>query len=154
MTEYAYDMRPEGGTIRRKARELGEQAGQEAGQILGTALREVIKVNPGGGAKGVKPERYELIPWDAMDVVARVYAFGADKYDDHNWRKGIPFGDHWAALIRHARAWWEGEECDPESRESHMGHVVFHALALIKAVDEHPDMDNRYKGETASDSSD
>lgn len=104
---------------------------------------EVRKVNATGGAKNVKPERYELIPWDAMNAVARVYAKGAIKYDDHNWRKGIPFGDHYAALMRHAVAFWEGEELD-EDGEPHMAHVVFHALALIKAPAEHPEMDNRY----------
>lgn len=109
---------------------------------------EVRKVNPvTGGAKGVKPERYDLIPWAALDVVARIYSFGATKYDDHNWRRGIDWGDHYAALIRHARAFWEGEDLDPESGEHHMGHVVFHALALILASEEHPALDNRYKKE-------
>lgn len=42
---------------------------------------EVRVVDPKtGGEKGQKPERYDLIPWLAMDEVARVYAFGAKKY--------------------------------------------------------------------------
>jgi hypothetical protein len=57
---------------------------------------EVRVVDPiTGGMKGSKPERFDLLPWPALEEVARVYAFGATKYDDHNWHKpsgarGIP----------------------------------------------------------------
>src|ERR1044071_2233252 len=34
--------------------------------------------------------RYDLIPPKGLKRVAEVYARGSVKYDDHNWRKGMP----------------------------------------------------------------
>lgn len=50
---------------------------------------EVRLIDPDtGGAKGRKPERMSLLPVEALRYVSRVYDFGSQKYDDHNWRKG------------------------------------------------------------------
>jgi hypothetical protein len=70
---------------------------------------------------------------------------GARKYEDNNWRKGYKWSLNFAALMRHAWAFWRGETYDPESGLHHMAHVVFHALALVNNTTEHPDYDDRWR---------
>lgn len=84
-----------------------------------------------GGQKGAKPERFDLLPWRALEEVARVYSFGAKKYADHNWYKGYAWGLSLAALVRHVVRWAQGEQKDPESGLHHLAHAVFHCLTLI-----------------------
>lgn len=111
-------------------------------------VSEVRTTSSTGGMKGVKPERYELIPVPAMAHVARMYGQGAVKYNetcaDPNWRKGYEWSKSYAALQRHANAFWGGEDLDPEMQLPHMAAVVFHALTLLTFMEEHPDFDDRY----------
>jgi len=97
-----------------------------------------------GGQKGLKDVRYDLLPWHSLDEVARLYARGAEKYDEHNWRKGYAWSLSFAAMMRHARAFWEGEDIDPELGTHHLASVVFHALALMEFTETHPEKDDRY----------
>lgn len=105
---------------------------------------EVRSVSETGGEKGVKSERYDLIPVGAMATVAQLYGKGADKYAAHNWRKGYEWSKSYAALQRHATAFWEGEDLDPEMQLPHMASVVFHALTLITFMQEQPGFDDRF----------
>lgn len=99
-----------------------------------------------GAQKGTKDERYDLIPWGwATDEIARVYAFGAIKYADHNWRKGYKWSLSMAALMRHIVKWASGETLDPESGLHHLAHAGFHILSLLTYHVEHPWNDDRYK---------
>ncbi len=104
-----------------------------------------------GGKKGVKPERYSFIPVPFLDVLARQYSFGAGKYDDHNWRKGYPWSSSYDALMRHATAWWDGEDLDPESGLTHLAAAGFH-VASLTTFESNPTkygrFDDRYKGES------
>jgi hypothetical protein len=131
---------PHIGDLPRSARDLGQWLPST------TVTTEVRLTDPEtGGQKGSKPERYDLIPWSpAMDEVARVYAFGAEKYADHNWRKGYPWSWSLASLFRHVKAFASGEDRDPESGLHHLAHAVFHCLSLITFGDEHPDKDDRW----------
>lgn len=113
-----------------------------------TGTNETRIVNEAtGGQKGSKDERYDLIPWVAMDEVARLYGAGAAKYDAHNWRKGYDWHLSYASMIRHAKAFWEGEDFDHDPSlpfpVHHLASVVFHALALITFRTEHPELDDR-----------
>lgn len=65
-----------------------------------------------GGAKGSKLARYDLLPNDAMDLLAEHYGRGAFKYADRNWEKGYAWGLSYAALQRHLSAHWQGEVYD------------------------------------------
>jgi hypothetical protein len=84
-----------------------------------------------GGEKGVKPEAYALLPSEALEEIARVYAFGAEKYAAHNWRKGYEWSKSFSAMMRHLWAWWRREELDSESGLSHLAHAGFHVLSLL-----------------------
>lgn len=109
---------------------------------------EVRVVDPvTGGAKGTKPRRYELLPWDAVGQIAEVYAFGATKYDDNNWRKGYKWSLSFGAMVRHLEAFWNGEDTDPESGLPHLAHAGFHILALLTYSTDGKGTDDRYKGQ-------
>jgi hypothetical protein len=101
-------------------------------------------VNPDtGGEKGQKLERYDLIPWEVMEEVARVYGVGAEKYAEHNWSRGYDWSLSYAALMRHLTQFWMGESYDKESECHHLASVIFHALALMYFEKHHPELDNR-----------
>ena len=98
-----------------------------------------------GGQKGVKPERHDLIPAPALRQLALVYGKGAEKYDDHNWRRGYPWGWSYGALQRHLTAFWSGEDTDPESGLPHLAHAMWHCATLLTFMEEHPEEDDRFK---------
>jgi len=84
-----------------------------------------------GGQKGVKPERFDLIPMEALAEVARVFGFGATKYAQHNYLKGYSWNLSLGAMQRHIACWQQGEDTDPESSCNHLAHAAWHCLALI-----------------------
>lgn len=84
-----------------------------------------------GGEKGSKPTRFDLIPPAALEALAEHYGRGSQKYEDRNWERGYRYGLSFAAMMRHAWAWWRGEDNDPETGSSHMIAVAWHALALF-----------------------
>jgi hypothetical protein len=84
-----------------------------------------------GGQKGIKAERYDLIPHEALTAVAKVYGYGAEKYSENNWRKGYPYSWSFGALCRHIWAFWRGEDVDPESKLPHLAHATFHCFTLL-----------------------
>lgn len=75
--------------------------------------------------------RYDLIPPEAMDAMAEVLTFGAKKYTDRNWEKGMAWGRAFRALISHAYKWWRGIPSDEESGMSHMAHCLCCAIFLV-----------------------
>ncbi|AXH43787.1 hypothetical protein QCN35_gp39 [Arthrobacter phage Synepsis] len=107
-------------------------------------MTEVRTVSSTGGEKGTKPERYDLIPVEALASVARLYGEGAKKYSEHNWRRGYEWSKSYAALQRHSNEFWKGVDLDPETGEPHLAAVIFHSLTLITFMQEHPDFDDRY----------
>lgn len=108
---------------------------------------EIRSVNSDtGGEKGVKPERHDLIPTGALAALARHYGIGAEKYEDHNWRRGYEWSKSFNALRRHVDDFWGGEDIDSETGSPHMAAVAFHAFALLTFMEEHPELDDRWKG--------
>lgn len=101
-----------------------------------------------GGQKGSKPARFDLIPAKALWLVAELYGAGARKYEAHNWRRGYDWSLSIAALERHLAQFKEGENDDPETGCPHLAAVVFHALSLLTFTEEHPELDDRWKGTT------
>jgi hypothetical protein len=75
--------------------------------------------------------RYDLIPPEALEGLAWILTFGATKYGDRNWEKGMNWGRPFAALMRHMWAWWRGEEKDTETGKSHLWHAITNIAFLI-----------------------
>ncbi len=84
-----------------------------------------------GGQKGRKPERFDLLPFDALEEVARVYGLGAKKYDDDNWLLGYAWRLSAGALLRHVARFMCGEDRDPETGCLHLAHAAWHCLTLL-----------------------
>lgn len=91
---------------------------------------EVRVTSATGGQKGRKPARYDLIPTVPLDLLARLYGRGAEKYDDHNWAKGYNWSLSFAAMQRHVWAFWAGEDVDEEMGLPHTVCAAFHLFAL------------------------
>lgn len=104
---------------------------------------EVRTTSSTGGEKGMKGARFDLVPVGPLTTVAELYGKGAEKYADHNWRKGYEWSKSYAALMRHATQFWNGENNDAETGLPHMASVAFHAMALIEFMESHPDFDDR-----------
>lgn len=97
-----------------------------------------------GGEKGAKEARFSLIPKKELWEVARLYNFGSQKYESHNWRKGYDWSLSLDALERHLYLFWEDRESmDEETQCHHLASVVFHAFALMYFDREHPELDDR-----------
>lgn len=75
--------------------------------------------------------RYSLIPPIFITAVASVLRFGANKYSDRNWEKGMNWSRPYDALQRHMLAWWDGEKTDPETGYSHLWHAACCLCFLI-----------------------
>lgn len=114
------------------------------GYLAGSSKEVRITDPVTGGQKGSKPERYDLIPVWPLSEVARIYGYGAQKYDEHNWRKGYDWSLSYAALQRHLNQFWAGESYDSESRVHHLASVVFHAMALMEFDNDKKGNDNRW----------
>lgn len=91
--------------------------------------------------------RFDLIPVEPLRKIAEVYTMGAQKYDDRNWEKGLRWGRVYAAMLRHATAWWGGEQCDPVDGQHHLASVGWCALALMEYETTHRELDDRPRKE-------
>ena len=63
---------------------------------------------------------------------------------NHNWKKGLKYTEVTESLQRHLNAFIEGEENDPESKLSHVGHILCNAMFLSYMSLFRNDMDDRY----------
>ena len=86
-----------------------------------------------------------LLSTEAMNQTAAVLAFGADKYAEHNWRKGFVWSRPLAAAMRHITAFNAGEDKDPESGLSHLAHAACCIMFLLEFEKTHKELDDRYK---------
>lgn len=83
-------------------------------------------LKPATGLKydGGKPP-WHLLAWDAVRLVVLVLAFGAKKYADRNWEKGIAHSRTFAAAQRHMFSWYQDrEDDDPETGLHHLAHAI------------------------------
>ena len=78
--------------------------------------------------------RYDLIPPEIEEAIAKVLTFGAAKYGERNWELGMKWGRPYAALRRHMSAWWSGEDNDPETGMPHTWHAAC-CIAFIVAFE-------------------
>lgn len=87
--------------------------------------------------------RWGLVPQSSLIPMVRVLEFGANKYGNKNWQKGLPVMEICESLKRHLDAFMEGEDNDKESGISHIGHIQCNAMFLQWMVENKPQLDNR-----------
>lgn len=134
---------------------------------------EIRTTSSTGGEKGVKIERFDLIPAGPLRELATHFGRGANKYDEHQWRAGYEFTKSLGALARHLNDFERGldyDVCsnDPEGCQKthpktgeiftqdipdtcynhtgshHMVCVMWHSAVILEFKDTHPDFDDRY----------
>ncbi len=76
--------------------------------------------------------RYSLVPVNALEAVANVLTFGAEKYAANSWQNIEDTDRYLDALIRHVEAVRKGEIYDTESGIQHMAHVATNAMFLYE----------------------
>lgn len=87
---------------------------------------------------------YHLLPPELLETTANVLKFGADKYGERNWEKGMAWSRPFAALMRHMWAWWRGEDKDSETGMSHLWHASCCIAFLITYEERKVGQDDRF----------
>lgn len=121
----------------------------ELGEAEWVAPKEIRTTSLTGGQKGSKAQKFSQIPTPSLMALAETYAYGASKYSRFNFRNGYDYSLSYDAMQRHAWAWNDNEDFDPESGLNHMAHVAWHALNLLQ-MQADPELehlfDDRFKG--------
>lgn len=70
--------------------------------------------------------RLELIPPEVITALGEVLTYGAKKYDDRNWEKGMKWSRVYGAALRHLNAWadFNQTDYDEETKLSHLKHAL------------------------------
>lgn len=90
--------------------------------------------------------RLDLIPVEAKEALGRVVTYGASKYADNNWRKGIAYSRLIAAMYRHLAMFEKGVDIDEESGLRHVDHALTNLAFLATFIEEgRDDLDDRYR---------
>lgn len=83
--------------------------------------------------EGKPPLHYLLTFGKALREIAKVCAYGFEKYKDkYNYAKGAPRSESTDSLLRHLECYWNGEDYDTESGCHHLAHVSWNALRLCQ----------------------
>lgn len=105
----------------------------EERQAKAKTPRDNYDMEKGGVKLDAGKVRLDLVPPEANIAEAAVYTYGAVKYDDWNWAKGMRRGRIMAALMRHWIAYMVGEELDDESGLPHLWHMGACVCMLVSA---------------------
>lgn len=99
-----------------------------------------------------------LVDFKALEPMVEVLMFGAEKYSKsinindiavytsgrNNWKKGLPISETFGSLMRHLIAFKGGEDVDPESGKSHLGHAMCNLMFISYYLQNNPEKwDNR-----------
>ena len=103
-----------------------------AGKIQGSIKKDDNKYDP------------TMLTIEMIELVSRVRQFGAKKYARNNFKiTGFKYTRSLAAALRHIYAFLDGEDNDPESGLSHLGHAVCSLEHCIYDMKHHPNNDDR-----------
>jgi hypothetical protein len=78
--------------------------------------------------------RFDLLPFEAIEALAKWSEDGANKYGDRNWEKGLSVKDCINRMIRHAIKAGNGW-----TDEDHLSAVMWNAAAAITMMKRRPD---------------
>lgn len=113
--------------------------------------KEGVKIQKGTASRFNKGKRrWNLLPTDVLEPIVKVLEFGANKYAAWNFAEGD--GLSWTEVLdsmkRHIMAWERGEDTDPESGESHLGHIGCNLMFLLyytQYLEQYKSKDDRKK---------
>lgn len=76
----------------------------------------------------------DLVPDTLAAYAALAFVEGAAKYGAYNWRvAGVRASVYRAALDRHLKSWWNGEDADPLTGVPHLASIIACAGILLDA---------------------
>lgn len=101
-------------------------------------------MNVGGVKHDSGKAPIDLIPYEALEEIAKVLDFGAKKYARANWAKGIAISRLCAAALRHIFQFLAGENKDPESGLHPLAHAGCCLLFALWMIKRRPEMDDRW----------
>jgi hypothetical protein len=84
-----------------------------------------IVENDRGGKQSHVAYRYDLIPPEVLERMARIFDYGAKRYDTDNWKK-ISTEEHLNHVMVHLVAYRAGDRSD-----DHLGHMMWRAQAAL-----------------------
>ncbi len=103
-----------------------------AGKIQGSIKKDDNKYDP------------TMLTIEMVELVSKVRMFGAKKYARGNFKiTGFKYTRSLAAALRHIFAYLSGEDNDPESGLSHLGHAICSIEHCIYDSKHHPENDDR-----------
>ena len=89
--------------------------------------------------------RWSLVDFESLEDMVKVLEFGANKYSEENWKKGLKWREVIESMLRHIIAFLRGEDYDKESGISHIGHIMCNAMFIAYMFKNRKDLDNRFK---------
>lgn len=92
-----------------------------SGQVDGKGVKTVM-VSPKSGVQMIDPE--------FILGIGDVLTYGAKKYAENNWMRGMSWTTVFGAVLRHCLSWFGGEERDPESGLPHLHHAACSLMFL------------------------
>jgi hypothetical protein len=81
--------------------------------------------------------RYDLLPWEAIEELAKHCERGAIKYGERNCEKGIPISSLIDSAFRHLSKYMQGAQDEP-----HLVAAMWNIAFAILMEKENPDMQN------------
>lgn len=98
--------------------------------------------------KGVKFDQskapMDLLPYEALEEVAKVMQAGEQKYGTANWANGIHTRRLISAALRHIGQFNAGEDYDEETMTLHLANATCNLLFAIWMMKMRPEFDNRW----------
>lgn len=95
-----------------------------------------------------KPPLLSMVSAASLLVLGQVMALGGRKYGPFNYRQNkVAASVYVDAMTRHMIAWNAGQDNDPESEVSHLGHVMACCSILIDALESDNLIDDRPKNQ-------
>lgn len=89
----------------------------------------------------------DLIPYEALEEIAKVLAAGEKKYGTANWTSGIEMRRLLSAAMRHIGQFNSGEDFDEETETLHLANAATNLMFAIWMYSHRPDLDNRWSKE-------
>lgn len=98
----------------------------------------------GGKKLDTGKAQHDLLPYEALDEIAKVLTFGCKKYSRSDWAKGLKISRFISATYRHLGQFNNGEDIDPESQTLHIANAATNLMMAIWMLKNRPDMDDRW----------
>lgn len=73
-----------------------------------------------------------LLPPRALEELAKVLEFGANKYTRDGWKKGMPYSVCMASCMRHCFEILKGNWLDDESKLPHAAHAMCNLVFILE----------------------